>query len=82
MSESKIETAKGMCVIAITKHLMTKNGWSPDNAFAHLMGMELYQLLMDTDSRMFLEPNEYLCKCCDIEERDGVDALYDFIRVA
>jgi hypothetical protein len=46
------------------------------------MGMELYQLLMDTDSGMYLEPNDYLFECCEIEESRGIDALYEFIKIA
>jgi hypothetical protein len=80
MRESKIRTAKGMCVINITKFLMKRNNLTHDTAYAHLMSMELYKLLMDTDSRMYLEPNEYLYKCCDIEDSKGIDALYDFIK--
>jgi hypothetical protein len=52
MSESKIETAKGMCVVDVTKFLMKRNNCTGDVAYAHFMGMELYQLLMDTDSGM------------------------------
>jgi hypothetical protein len=81
MSERKIETAKGMCVVDITKFLMSKNNWTNDVAYAHFMGMELYQLLMDTDSGMYLEPNDYLFECCETEESKGIDALYDFIRM-
>jgi hypothetical protein len=81
MNESRIETAKGMCVIDLTKFLMHRNGCTHDVAFAHLMEMELYHLLMDTDSDMYLEPNEYLFECCEVEESQGIDALYDFIRV-
>jgi hypothetical protein len=82
MSESKIETVKGLCVVDVTKFLMHRNNCTHDVAFAHFMEMALYQLLMDTDSGMYLEPNEYLFECCEIEESRGVDALYDFIRVA
>jgi hypothetical protein len=82
MTESKIETAKGMCVVDVTKFLMSRNNWKDDVAYAHFMGMELYQLLMDTDSGMYLEPNEYLFECCEIEESKGIDALYDFIKIA
>ena len=45
MSESKIETAKGMCVVDVTKFLMNRNNWSDDVAYAHFMGMELYKIL-------------------------------------
>ncbi len=82
MSESKIETAKGMCVVDVTKFLMNRNNWSDDVAYAHFMGMELYKILVDTDSGMYLEPNDYLFECCEIEESRGVDALYDFIKIA
>ncbi len=81
MNENKIETAKGMCVVDVTKFLMDRNHWMQDVAYAYFMGMELYQLLMDTDSGMYLEPNEYLFECCEIEESRGIDALYDFIAV-
>jgi hypothetical protein len=46
------------------------------------MSMELYQLLRDTDSGMYLEPNDYLFECCEIEESRGKDALYEFIKIA
>ncbi len=80
MSENKIETAKGLCVIAITKHLMKNFGLSQDKAYAKLLVMELYQLLMDEDTRLFLETNDYLCKCCDIECEQGTDKLYEYIN--
>lgn len=80
MSERKIETVKGMCAVAITKFLMNRNHLAPDDAYAHFMGMELYQLLMDTDSGMYLEQNDYLLECCEVEEKHGTDALYEFIK--
>ncbi len=45
-----------------------------------LFETELYSLLMDSETRLFLETNEYLCKCCAIELEDGSDALYHFIN--
>ena len=82
MSERKIETAKGMCAVFLTKFLMKRNNWAQDTSYAYFMGMELYQLLMDTDTGMYLEPDEYLFECCEIEASCGVDVLYDFIKVA
>lgn len=71
-----------MCAVSLTKFLMKKNNWAQDTAYAHFMGMELYRLLMDTDSGMYLEPDGYLFECCEIEEGCGIDALYGFIKVA
>lgn len=79
MTESKIETMTGYCVIALTKHLMQRFQESPVDAFRRLLGMEIYPILLDPDSRLFLETNEYLCKCCDEEIDHGIDAMYDFI---
>lgn len=82
MSESKIETTKGLCVIALTKYLMHYYGETQEAAYRRLLSMELYELLLDDDTRMFLETNEYLCKCCRIECEQGKDALYEYINIA
>lgn len=79
MTDSKIETAIGYCVVALTKHIMKKYNESPDKAFRRLMGLELYSLLLDSDTRLFLETNEYLCECCDVELDQGIDKLYERI---
>ncbi|MCF0230053.1 MAG: hypothetical protein HUJ76_10235 [Parasporobacterium sp.] len=80
MSESKIETMKGMCAVDITKFLMKKLGLSPAEAYSKFMQMELYKLLMDTESGMFLEQNEFLYECCEKELDSGEDTLYEFLK--
>ena len=80
MSGSKIETTKGLCAVAITKLLMKKYGYRQDDAYAKLLTLELYQLLTDDGTRLFLETNKYLCQCCEIEVEKGSDALYAFIN--
>lgn len=81
IKEKKIKTAIGMCVVDITKFLMRKHNYSQEQAYAHFMRMELYHLLLDEESGMFLEPNEYLFECCEIEDEKGTEALYDFIKI-
>lgn len=44
------------------------------------MATVLYSLMMDADTRLFLEPNDYLCQCLDLELYEGVDSLYQFIN--
>ena len=80
ITESRIETTKGMCVIALTKHLMAKFNIQEEAAFAKLLQTELYNLLMDSDTRLFFEPNAYLCQACDREIDGSIDQLYDFIN--
>lgn len=80
MDESRIETTTGMCVVALTKYLMKKQNLDYEAAYKKLLGMELYKLLSDTETRLFLETNEYLCEACDRELEEGVDVLYKFIN--
>lgn len=81
MPESRIETVKGLCVVALTRHIMETFNLSQENAFEKLLNTELYSLLMDTETRLFLETNDYLCRCCDKEFGEGVEALYQFINM-
>ena len=76
MSDEKIATAKGLCIIALTKYLMQYFEISQDEAFEKLLGMELYELVMDTETRLFLETNDSLCELCEKELAEGKEALY------
>ena len=80
MDEGRIETTTGMCVVALTKHLMEKQNTNYEKAYKKLLTMELYKLLLDLETRLFLETNEYLCEACDRELEEGVDVLYKFIN--
>ena len=60
MYDNKIETIKGLCVVNIAKFIMTKLELSADEAYAKFMQMEMFDLLMDTSSGMYLEQNEFL----------------------
>lgn len=80
MSESKIETTIGLCVVALTKHIMTKQNLDYEAAYKKLLTTELYKLLQDSETRLFIEVNEYLTEACDKELEDGSDALYEYIN--
>lgn len=80
MSGEKIETTQGLCAVALTKHLMGKYAVAEDAAYAKLIDTELYTLLMDSETGMYLETNQYLCEACDLELEHGSDALYDYIN--
>lgn len=80
MSNSQIETTTGLCVVALTKYLMDQCDLGQEEAYAKLIQMDLYRLLMDTETNLFLEPNQFLCECCRIELEGGTDALYEYIN--
>ena len=80
MSEGGIETTTGMCVVALTKYLMKKQNVDYEKAYKKLLCMEIYKLLVDSETRLFIETNEYLYEACDKELEEGVDALYEYIN--
>lgn len=80
MNEGKIETTTGMCVVALTKHLMKKENIDYEAAYKKLLGMELYKLLLDPETRLLFETNEYLCGACDEELESGKEKLYEYIN--
>lgn len=70
----------GMCVVALTRHIMEKQNLSYEAAYKNLLTTELYQLLQDEDTRLFLETNNFLCSAYDAESNQGKEALYKFIN--
>ena len=80
MSESKVNVTTGMCVVALTKHIMKKENVDYETAYKKLLATELYKLLNDSDTRLFLERNEYLYVAYDKEMELGEDAMYKFIN--
>lgn len=79
MPESKVETAKGNSVIALTKHLMETQNLSQEKAYALLSSTEFFNLLNDTETNLFIETNDYLCKALDLELKFSTDSMYQFI---
>lgn len=80
MSEGKIEVTTGMCVVALTRHIMKKKHVDYEEAYKLLLTSELYVLLQDAETRLFLETNEYLAEAYDQEADGGKDALYEYIN--
>lgn len=80
MSESKIETTKGNCVIALTRHIMNKLNLPQDKAFAKLSSTEFFNLLNDTETNLYMETNDYLCEAFDFELDGSLEKMYSFIE--
>ena len=80
MPESKIETIKGNCVIALTRFIMEKLGLSQDKAFSKLCSTEFFGLLNDSGTNLFMETNNYLCHACDLELSGDTNGMYEFIQ--
>lgn len=80
MTENKIQTAVAASAVGLTRHLMATRNFAQDEAYRALCATETFKLLSNPDTRLYLEPNDYLCKCLDVEVSEGINALYDFIK--
>lgn len=79
MDEPKIEHMKGLAVINATKHLMSKYDLNHEDAYKKLLNSETYRILMESDSGLYLESDDYLSAALDSEFKKNKETLYDFI---
>ena len=75
-----MQTIQGHCAVALTRHLMSTLSLSQDEAYKKLINMNIYTILMNPDSNLYLETNDYLCTACDIELNQGLDAVLRYIN--
>jgi len=79
MTDERIRNTIGECAIGLTRHIMSRDAVSHDVAYCKLLGSELFKLIGDPDTRLYLEPNSELVRLYDIERQSGPDALYSAI---
>ncbi|MCR4734589.1 MAG: hypothetical protein K5829_06270 [Treponema sp.] len=79
MNEPKIEHLKGLAVINATKHLMSKYNLNHEDAYKKLLNSETYRILMESDSGLYLESDNYMNTALDSEFEKNKEALYDYI---
>lgn len=75
MSETLIRQAIASSVVGITRHVMRVHSLPEDEAYRRVYASALYSLLVNPDSRLFLETNEELSRLYDVESSQGVQAL-------
>lgn len=80
MTPEKARVAIGNKVVELTRYIMSQDGVSQDVAYAKLFRMELFKLLSDPETRLFLEEDDYLRQACETELTKGADSLYEFIK--
>ena len=81
MTAEQIRNTIGSCVIGLTRHVMERDSLSHDEAYCKVFRSELFKLVSDSDTRLYLEPNAELSRLYDLEAAKGVQALYDAISV-
>ena len=81
MTAEQIRNTIGSCAIGLTRHVMERDSLSHDEAYCKVFSSELFKLVSDSDTRLYLEPNAELSRLYDLEVAKGVQALYDAISV-
>lgn len=80
MSENKAKTLIGLSVVSITKKIMDNYSVDNEDAFNKLLSTDLYRILNDTESGLYLEKDDYLSNACILELEQGKDAMYSYIN--
>ena len=77
MTDRQIDAAIVSSVVGLTRHVMSNGkGLAIDEAYRKVYGSELYKLLANPRTRLFLCPNVELCALYDIESKSGVEELH------
>lgn len=81
MDVKQVEHLKGLSVINITKYLMKKYSLNHEDAYKKLLASETYKILLNTESNMYLESDEYLTDAINIEFTKDKEELYNYLCV-
>lgn len=76
LSDAKINAAVASSVIGLTRHVMEVDHVSEDVAYRTVYQSELYKLLGNAATRLFLVPNADLVRLFDVERQGGAEVLY------
>ena len=80
LTDKEINTAidsKVRCLIQYDSENYT-NG-NLERSCRRVLKSKLYDLIINPDSRLFIEPIDYIFEAYNIEKRQGVDLMMDFI---
>lgn len=80
MTEAKIKATIANCVVAIVRHDMLSRSMSDEEAYRAFFASELYRLLMNPATRLYLEPNRELARLYDVELNRGAASLLSELK--
>ncbi|WP_367567171.1 hypothetical protein [Lacrimispora sp.] len=81
MNKDKIQSAINLKVICLVKWIMEQMEVTEDVAYEKLLPMELYRILTDMETGLYLEPIEYIYDCYKIETDQGPEHLLQYVSV-
>ena len=75
MTDAMVQNAIAGSVVGLTRHVMRTCGKPDDEAYRMVYDSELFKLLSEPKTNLYLQTNAELCRYFDIERNSGVDAL-------
>lgn len=76
MTDALIQNAIASSVVGLTRHVMEKYDKPDAEAYRTVYDSELFKLLSDANTRLFLSTNKELGDLLDAEIEHGRSALY------
>ena len=76
MTKSRARTVIANSVTGLVRFIMKAERLSKEDAYLRLCGTELFRLLRNDRTSLYLEPNVQLTKLYMCEQDQGVDAFY------
>lgn len=81
MNEEKIQAAVSLKVINLVKWIMEQENIAEDVAYEKILRLELYRMLTDEETGLYLEPIEYIYDCYEVEVDQGQKELRQYVSI-
>lgn len=75
MTEAMIQSAIANSVVGLTRYVMQTCGMQDADAYRMVYDSELFNLLSNPKTNLYLQTNAELCRYYEVERQSGVDAL-------
>lgn len=75
MTDALVRNAIANSVVGLTRYVMRTCGKPDDEAYRMVYDSELFRLLSDPKTNLYLRTNAELCGYYEVERRSGVNAL-------
>ena len=75
MTDAMVQNAIANSVVGLTRHVMRTCGKPDDEAYRMVYDSELFKLLSEPKTNLYLQTNAELCRFFDVEKNFGVNAL-------
>ena len=80
LGDNKIEIAIQSKVIYLTKKIMQSENCNEEIAYKNLMNTKIYEILLNKESGLYLEPAEFVVEAYELERGSSIEDMIKFIN--